>query len=157
MLNSENFNSKLQLLFDFYGLTAGTFADKIGVQRSSLSHLLSGRNKPSLEFVLRITDHFKEVDLYWLLNDIGTFPKVDNIPLNLTVTKTDAILFEEDKVIIQPTQINLDFETKQIHSEPQTGVIPDNITETINKNIAKKIEKIVFFYADGTFYSYNPQ
>ena len=157
MLNSENFNAKLQLLFDFYGLSAATFADKIGVQRSSLSHLLSGRNKPSLEFVLRITDNFKEVDLYWLLTDIGTFPKADNISLNSSVTKTDSILFEEKKIIIQPDQINLEFEAEKIHVEPQTVVLPDNVPKATTENRATKIEKIVFFYTDGTFYSYNPQ
>jgi transcriptional regulator with XRE-family HTH domain len=44
------------------------FADKIGVQRSSLSHLLSGRNKPSLDFILKILDVFPDVDLYWMIN-----------------------------------------------------------------------------------------
>jgi hypothetical protein len=38
------------------------------VQRSSLSHLLSGRNKPSLDFILKIVDVFPDVDLYWILN-----------------------------------------------------------------------------------------
>jgi transcriptional regulator with XRE-family HTH domain len=44
------------------------------VQRSSISHLLNGRNKPSLEFILKINDAFKEVDLQWLLFGIGKYP-----------------------------------------------------------------------------------
>jgi hypothetical protein len=39
------------------------------VQRSSLSHLLSGRNKPSLDFILKILDVFPDVDLYWMINE----------------------------------------------------------------------------------------
>jgi hypothetical protein len=39
-----------------------------------LSHLLSGRNKPSLDFILKIVDVFPDVDLYWILNG-GSFPK----------------------------------------------------------------------------------
>jgi transcriptional regulator with XRE-family HTH domain len=56
-------------------LTASLFADKIGVQRSSISHILSGRNKPSLDFILKVTAVFSDVDMYWLLNDVGEFPK----------------------------------------------------------------------------------
>jgi transcriptional regulator with XRE-family HTH domain len=60
---------------DYYSLNASAFADKIGVQRSSLSHLLSGRNKPSLDFILKILEVFPDVDLYWILNGKGNFPK----------------------------------------------------------------------------------
>lgn len=56
-------------------LSASLFADKIGVQRSSISHILSGRNKPSLDFILKITTEFEDVDLQWLINGIGFFPK----------------------------------------------------------------------------------
>ena len=59
----------------YYSLSASGFADKIGVQRSSISHILSGRNKPSLEFVMKVLSSFDEVDLYWLLNGKGSFPK----------------------------------------------------------------------------------
>lgn len=69
---------------DFYQLTAALLADKIEVQRSSISHLLSGRNKPSLEFVLKILKTFPEVELYWLLNGVGTFPKT-------VITKNETI------------------------------------------------------------------
>ena len=67
MLNHEDFIKRLEFLFDHYGLSAALFADKIGVQRSSVSHLMSGRNKPSLDFILKIIAAFPEVDLYWIL------------------------------------------------------------------------------------------
>lgn len=74
MVNSEDFIKRLEKLFQYYGLSAAAFADTINVQRSSISHLLSGRNKPSLEFVLKVVKTFPEVNLYWLLNGKGTFP-----------------------------------------------------------------------------------
>ncbi len=61
-----------------YNMSASVFADKIGVQRSSISHILSGRNKPSLEFIMKILSHCHDVDLYWLLNGKGTFPTLAN-------------------------------------------------------------------------------
>lgn len=83
MINSKNFTIRLQQIIDFYGLSASAFADKIGVQRSNISHILSGRNKPSLDFVMKTLSSFPEVDLYWLLNGKGTFPKhIENEPKN---------------------------------------------------------------------------
>ncbi len=74
MVNSEAFVRRLEKILEYYGLTASAFADNVGVQRSSISHLLSGRNKPSLEFVLKVVTTYPEVNLYWLLNGKGVFP-----------------------------------------------------------------------------------
>jgi DNA-binding XRE family transcriptional regulator len=76
MINSGEFTKRLQKVIDYYGETASSFAEKMGVQRSSISHILSGRNKPSLEFVLKMIASFPEVGLYWLLNGKGEFPSV---------------------------------------------------------------------------------
>ncbi|WP_297765783.1 helix-turn-helix transcriptional regulator [uncultured Muriicola sp.] len=74
MVNSEEFVTRLEKILTFYNLSASSFADKIGVQRSSISHLLTGRNKPSLEFVMKVVTSYPEVNLYWLLNGKGSFP-----------------------------------------------------------------------------------
>ncbi len=77
MINQENFVNRLEKVIRFYGLSASSFAEKIGVQRSSISHILSARNKPSLEFIMKVLSSFPEVDLYWLLNGKGSFPKLE--------------------------------------------------------------------------------
>ena len=74
MVNTEDFVKRLEKIMRYYDISASTLADRINVQRSSISHLLSGRNKPSLEFVLKVIKTFPEVNLYWLLNGKGTFP-----------------------------------------------------------------------------------
>ena len=76
MINSEDFAKRLAKVIDFYGETASSFSEKIGVQRSSISHILSGRNKPSLDFVLKVLSEYPEVELYWLLNGKGNFPSL---------------------------------------------------------------------------------
>jgi DNA-binding XRE family transcriptional regulator len=93
MVNIPEFTSRLKKVIDFHQLTASMFADKIGVQRSSISHILSGRNKPSLDFILKVIAEFNEVDMYWLLNGKGTFPKK-------TATPTPS-LFNTDPETIQ--------------------------------------------------------
>lgn len=75
MVNTSDFTARLKKVMGYHHLTASLFAEKIDVQRSSISHIISGRNKPSLDFILKVTNTFKDVDMYWLLNGKGTFPK----------------------------------------------------------------------------------
>ena len=82
MINNEDFTKRLEKIIDYYGESASSFAEKIGVQRSSISHILSGRNKPSLDFILKILNTYPEVELYWLLNGKGTFPKSESFEEN---------------------------------------------------------------------------
>ncbi|MEL6917944.1 MAG: helix-turn-helix transcriptional regulator, partial [Bacteroidota bacterium] len=82
MVNSGDFIKRLEKILHYYDISASAFADKINVQRSSISHLLTGRNKPSLEFVLKVIQTFPEVNLYWFLKGKGTFPHepTENLP-----------------------------------------------------------------------------
>jgi len=113
---------------DFYQLSASGFADKIQVPRSSISHLLSGRNKPSLDFVLKVVKEFKDVELYWLLNGKGSFPN------SLAPIQTDNTT--------APIQENI---PKAKSSANNDLKLPET---------AKKIERIVIFFDDGTFKEY---
>lgn len=82
MFSQQDFIARLQRIMDYYDLNASALADSLGVLRSSISHLLSERNKPSLDFVLKIIDKYPEVDLYWLLYGNGSFPKEEkSLPL----------------------------------------------------------------------------
>ena len=67
MLNITAIVSRIEEVRKNHQLTAASFATKIGVQRSAISHILSGRNKPSLEFLMKIHDTFEEVNLEWLI------------------------------------------------------------------------------------------
>ena len=86
MVNTTEFTDRLKRVMEFHQLTASLFAEKIAVQRSSISHILSGRNKPSLDFILKITNTFNDVDIYWLLNGKGTFPKIEEVKTSTTPT-----------------------------------------------------------------------
>ncbi len=111
MVNSSDFIARLEHLLQYYEIKASAFADKIQVQRSSISHLLSGRNKPSLEFVLKVVKNFPEVNLYWLLNGKGSFPSetsnsvspTSNPPTQSDDSNTKAIKNPEktiDRIVI---------------------------------------------------------
>jgi DNA-binding XRE family transcriptional regulator len=97
MVNSEDFVRRLEKILRYYDLSASVFADKINVQRSSISHLLSGRNKPSLEFVLKVIKTFPDVNLYWLLNGKGTFPPLSTSQ-SKTITPTQHPILQKEEV-----------------------------------------------------------
>jgi transcriptional regulator with XRE-family HTH domain len=154
MVNIDDFVKRLEIILDYYGLNASGFADKIGVQRSSMSHLLSGRNKPSLDFVLKILDVFPDVDLYWILNGKGSFPKKQEESLNKIIPET-----ERDS----PIPVNENFNNENLFSDlGHDKNIPDKNTnlpkaKEVHFNLEEdEIEKIVFFYKNGTFKVYNP-
>ncbi len=66
---------RINLVMNAYNLSATQFADEIGVQRPNMSHILSGRNNPSLEFVLKILNRFPELSTDWLLFGKGIMYK----------------------------------------------------------------------------------
>lgn len=102
MINSEKFSNRLQRVMEYYGESASSFSDKIGVQRSSISHILSGRNKPSLDFVMKILSSYPEVELYWLLNGKGSFPPSEEKNVSTAnITEFENLKTEKQKKIDQ--------------------------------------------------------
>lgn len=131
MVNNAHFIKRLEKILEEYELTAAAFAQKIAVGRASISHILSGRNKPSLDFVLKVIARFPEVDLYWLLLGQGSFPKKETVssPAILAPQK-EATLFSE-----QPLNIS--------KNKPAIKASPE-----------KSIKRIVIFYTDQSFESF---
>jgi transcriptional regulator with XRE-family HTH domain len=82
-------------------LTPSAFADEIGIQRSGMSHLISGRNKPSLEFIMKVLKRFPDVKseylLYGITNGkvIPTEEKSENAEI---LPKVTATLFDQPEV-----------------------------------------------------------
>ena len=150
MVNIDDFIKRLELVLDYYNLSASAFADRINVQRSSLSHLLSGRNKPSLDFIIKVIEVFPEVDLYWILNGKGTFPKSDK---NSTSNKSSLANEFNTQTIETNSNPSLNLSSTIALN---TNIIQSDALKTldINKNSASNIERIVVFYRDGTFKNY---
>jgi len=137
MDNSNAFTNRLQKLLEYYSLTASGLATKIGVQRSSISHVISGRNKPSLDFVMKLLHTYNEVTIEWLIDGKGSFPKSENKP------STPHTIIEEISSVKS--------EKKELEkTKPHTiaNLIP-------KKSDQKEIEKIILLYKDGSFESFN--
>lgn len=134
MVNSDDFSKRLKKIFDYYELSASSFADKIDVGRASISHILSGRNKPSLDFVMRVVSTFEEVELYWLLNGKGQFPS--------------SSINEQKPIEKKVEESNI---SKVENSKRDLNVAVDN---TQPSKTGKQIKKVIIFYNDGSFESY---
>lgn len=147
MVNIDDFIKRLEIILDYYNLSASAFADKINVQRSSLSHLLSGRNKPSLDFIIKVIEIFPEVDLYWILNGKGTFPKSDK---NFSVHSAKIELSSDE---INTPDLFSTVQTNSKKSSPINNEI-EKKTNSLSNSEVKTIEQIVIFYTDGSFKNY---
>lgn len=148
MVNTDDFIKRLEILMEHFGTNASSFADKIGVQRSSISHLLSGRNKPSLDFILKILDIFPDVNLYWVLNGKGNLLK-DEVDFSESFqTKNEdnhTPIFSQDLA-----------SEKKMEQQIEVDIPKNKPSEILNLKTDQDIFKIVFFYKDGTFKDFNP-
>jgi len=162
MVNIDDFVKRLEIIFEYYGLSASGFADRIGVQRSSLSHLLSGRNKPSLDFVMKIAEVFPEVDLYWILNGKGNFPKSENNEPVIQKPETVSTLFSEIRNEVSKDQneqpdlfTKPSVEKNRVNENSEEKFSNTRNFETLKNN--SDIDRIVVFYKNGTFKNYIPE
>ena len=71
-------NERITKVLEYSGFSASEFADEIDVQRSSISHIISGRNKPSLEFVTKIKNRFPELSWDWIILGTGEMKQTDS-------------------------------------------------------------------------------
>lgn len=137
MVNSTEFGNRLQKILDYYSISATELSNQISFNRSTISHLLSGRNKPSLDFVMKLLQKFPEVELYWLLNGKGTFPSN-----NMNSTSASPILQNETK---NPTLLKNENKTES----------PSFDSSDISKSFSEdEIDRIIIFFKDGSFKSF---
>ncbi len=143
---------RIRQIMDMENLSPSQFADEIEIQRSSLSHVLSGRNKPSLDFVMKIKKCFTDVSLDWLL-----FGEGEMLPEpSKTYKITESNLFESDLPVIS------DEDQDEIAGNKEDKPVESGINEVIDNYVEKdrhqskvgEIDKIVLLYTDGTFREY---
>jgi len=101
---------RVQKILKASGLSASEFSKKLNIQRSRLSHILSGRNKPTLEIIVRINKNFPKYTLDWLINGIEP-----SLP--------DPVTYHDKNIL----------------------------DKKISNDSKKKINKIILFYDDETF------
>lgn len=104
---------RFKMLLEQLRLSPSEFADRIGVQRSSVSHVMAGRNKPGIDFLEKILNAFPEIDITWLItgkkgqitnlikeesNAVADSRPVKEIPGNATENKKTPLPYDEEAV-----------------------------------------------------------
>jgi transcriptional regulator with XRE-family HTH domain len=173
---------RINLILKSRNLNAAQFADEIGVQRSSVSHILTGRNNASLDFLLKVLAQYPEIDTDWLLTGKGVMMRS---AMSGSVNNND--LRKDDPKIVSPTLYNIGISgdlfkqyidiPETIKEEPKAtqDVVPlvtieksPQVQEKIEEQkmpdekerkpiLARQIEKIVIFYTDKTFGEYKAE
>lgn len=123
-------NRRLQQFLEVEQLSPARLADSLGIQRSGISHILSGRNKPSYEFLKIFLMKYPRVDSSWLITGKGKMYR-DESPLSSDCDNTPPdgkILFEDAEKI---------------------EILEDN-------NQQKKVKRVTLYYSDGSFEDFYP-
>jgi transcriptional regulator with XRE-family HTH domain len=129
----SNMTDRFRLLLEQIQLSPSGFADKIGIQRSSVSHIFSGRNKPSIDFLEKILKVYPDIDVNWLITGRVSSPE------EVSKIKSEPDLFQE---LNAPAQKKDAGEKELGKEEDQTPpVLPDE----------EPVEKIIFIFKNGTF------
>ncbi len=137
---------RLQYIIAEKNLSLSQFADSIGIQRSTLHHIINGRNNPSLDVVMKIHSTYPDIDLEWLITG-----KHNNTDSELA----DAIqqeLFPPENPIFRP-DIEGNSEKRILKSLPEAVPEAQHISQSISYE--KKITKIIVVYSDGTTESFH--
>ena len=125
-----------------FKINASQFADQIGVQRASVSHVLSGRNKPGFDFIQKIIEAYPSISAEWLITGKGELFKSK-------VQKQD--LFSEVEI---EEDGSIEIDGKKRASSNKHAPLRDDIEEKTSK--ARSVNKIIVFYSDKSFEEYFP-
>ncbi len=169
---------RISKVITYSELSLSEFADEIEVQRSSISHITSGRNKPSLDFLIKIKSRFPELEWEWLIEGDGEMlkgqipieyasetaekQKPTSLPDLFSLINDEAfgVTESEDRISNDVPQESLISEQqpvkeKIIDSQRLENSVPSPTPEQI-ENQEVKVKRIVFFYENGKFETFEP-
>ncbi len=132
-------------------LTSTKFADKIGVQRSSISHILSGRNKPSFDFIEKMLLAYPDLNAQWLITGKG----------NMFTNQRSLFNHPEEQKqeTLTSRESNIQNLTNQSPEKSQPEQEIENLVKNSDELIQKpsSIERVIVFYSNGSFKEYKPE
>jgi transcriptional regulator with XRE-family HTH domain len=146
---------RLVQLLEKERITSAEFADRIGVQRSNVSHILNGRNNPGFSFIQKVLETFPRVNSRWMITGEGEMYTDRQSPLK----SVSANLFSnsDDRIAEQKPKNNVLTERPKdsVVELPETMPAPPKQTITPNQPL-KKVVRVMLFYDDYTFDDFSP-
>ena len=123
-------------------LSSSQFADKIGVQRSSVSHVLSGRNKPGFDFINKILKAFPSLNADWLITGQGEMYRERRSAMDLFDGP-----FSETSPAKDERKLSANVESSGIRE----------VKGQLRKLSLREVERVIVFYTDKTFREYRSE
>lgn len=135
---------KLRILMQSENLTASRLAEILEVKPAAISHILSGRNKPSFELLCKIVNRFPQINPYWLLGDAEEMRNANaqNSTSNTQVTESGTLFDLQNATTDESDNSNI--------SQKSQAAATANF-------IRSDIEKIIIIYRDQTFEELHPK
>lgn len=138
--------NRINLILRAKNITARQFAEEIGIQPSGMSHILSGRNNPSLEFVTKVIRRYPEIDANWLLLGKG------EMFAGRAETGERGLEYGE-RMVENGAQLDLISDMNQVDNY---DVMPGEEPMVDEVPAGKRVVKMVFVYDDHTFSEFSP-
>ena len=153
--------ARLKQFLQMEELSPAKFADSIGIQRSGISHLLAGRNKPSYDFITKMLTTYPDLNADWLLTGKGK--PYRNSPLSVPAVPANDSLFDSQPAVSDYEEQPEDYDNEiigasEFNSQPSENPIFDDfseedapVQESQTASSRRKIVRITIFYSDGTY------
>ncbi len=146
---------RIRQIMENENLTPAKFADRLQINRANISHILNGRNNPSLDVVTKILSGMPYINTEWLINGTGEMYKAG---FDMDAISKEHDLFHQGPVatpqqketIVKSEGIDVNKPEKSIH-------VIENKNFDTQKNNDKKIRQIIIYYNDNTFETFVPQ
>jgi transcriptional regulator with XRE-family HTH domain len=132
--------TRIKDLISLLRLTPQEFCEKMEIQRSSLSHLLSGRNKPGFDFLEKLLVQFPHINMEWLIHGIGEPIKSQGLKEDYTDVTKQNFTSVKSKSTVSDSEDVVQYR-KLMHEKVA--------------NVEIKIQKVIVIYEDNTFEVFN--
>lgn len=141
---------RIKKIMEQSDLTSSAFAESIGIQQSTLSHILSGRNNPSLEVIMKIHQAYNSISLHWLLYGEGNMMEKTTSTISSAGPLFD---FEQEKPIEGTGSSEFRKEMPLEYTQKDSNPVVSQRVKYIEKP-ARKIIEVRIFFDDNTFEVY---
>jgi transcriptional regulator with XRE-family HTH domain len=168
---------RIKQIMEYYKLTPASFAEQIGINRSNLTHLFSGRNQPSLDLAKKILHYYPDIKTEWLIMGVGNMFRnnkekelqiqsqnekkqyveeseadlFSNVPSTANnTTHGESHTAEKNKNDVQI------YDSRETEDESVPTVIKPIENESLLPHPPIQVTKIVFFYSDNSFEVFHP-
>ena len=143
---------RLIKILEYKSLSSAQFADIIGVQRSSISHIISGRNKPSYDFLVKILDKFSDINAEWLITGNGDMLKSHKTAAMTSNNQGEDLFSQQnDKSKENPPAKEPYTSYNKVNKEESAFETDKKQPQTPEVTNVNNVKKIIFIYEDDTF------